>query len=93
MPSTGVPACGELRDGADRRGEAGDRPRSEVVAIGEAAGHDDGVEVGEVGLLVPDEPRVADPPARGQGVALVAGARELKDAESGHVAASSTSIS
>ncbi len=78
------PGVGELGHRAHRRREAGDRARSQVVAVGEAAGHDDRVEVGEVGLLVPDEPRLADPLAGGERVALVAGARELEDAERGH---------
>ncbi len=45
---------GEPGDGVHDGGEAGDGAGAEVVAIGEAAGEDDAVNVGEGCLLVPE---------------------------------------
>ena len=61
MPSTGPPSAAKRRDGLHRGREAGDRAGAQVVAVGEAARDDDRVDAGEVGLLVPDQPRLADP--------------------------------
>ena len=71
----------ELDDGLHHRREARDRARAQVVAVGEAAGHDDRVGPAQVALAVPQQLRVADAPRGRQRVDLVAGAGELKDAE------------
>jgi hypothetical protein len=46
---------GELGDGAHDGGETGDGAGAEIVAVGEAAGEDDGVAIVEVLGLMPDE--------------------------------------
>src|SRR4029077_17802395 len=71
----------EASDGLHRRREPRDRPCAEIVAIGEASGYDHTVQLREIRLLVPDQSALADPPHRRQGVALVAGPRELDDAD------------
>src|SRR5207253_3403571 len=49
------PAAGdELGQGFDHRRPAGDRPRAQVVAVREAAGKDDAVELGQVAVAMPD---------------------------------------
>ncbi len=63
------------------RREARDRPRPQVVAIGEAAGHNDRVCPPQVTLAVPQQLRVADATGGLQRIDLVAGAGELEDAE------------
>ena len=78
-------------DRLHRRREAGDRAGAQVVAVGEAAGDDDRVDAGEVGLLVPDQPRLADQRAGVQRVPLVAGAGELDDPEARHASLRSRS--
>ena len=72
---------GERGDRLHRGCETRDRPGAQVVAVGEAAGDDHRVEAGEVAVAVPDELRVGDPTAGEHRVALVAGARELKNPE------------
>ena len=46
---------GELADSRHDRRELGDGPATEVVAVGEAAGEDDGIDARERGGIVPDE--------------------------------------
>jgi hypothetical protein len=51
------PASGrEVPDRLHHRGEAGDGPAAQVVAVGEPAGQDEAVVTGQVGVLVPDVP-------------------------------------
>ena len=83
MPSTGPPLSANSRTASIDRGEPGDRACAQVVAVAEAAGHDDSVDAVEARLLVPDHPGLADPLAGRQRVPLVAGAGELEDAEHG----------
>ena len=47
MPTTGPPPAAKLHRRHDRR-EAGDGPRAQVVAVGEAAGEDHGIEADQV---------------------------------------------
>ena len=54
MPSTGMPRPAAAIDLAHHGGELGDRTAAQVVAVGEAAGHDDGVDALEVGVGVPE---------------------------------------
>src|SRR4029450_8369992 len=49
----GPAAPGELGDRAHHRGEPGDGAAAQVVAVGEAAGEDDGVHALEVAVAVP----------------------------------------
>ena len=68
---------GELGDRLHHRREAGDRAGAQVVAVGEAAGHDDRVDAREVAVAVPEQPCLADRARTAlERVALVAGARE-----------------
>jgi hypothetical protein len=53
----------EVRDRLHRRREARDRSRAQVIAIGEAAGHDDGVHAAEIAVTVPDQLGVGEAPA------------------------------
>ena len=73
--------AGERDHRLHRRREARDRARAQVVAVGEAARHDDRVGAAQVALAVPDQLGVADARGRAERVDLVAGARELQDAE------------
>ena len=56
---------GELAHRLHRRREAGDRAGAQVVAVGEAAGDDDGVDPVQVALFVPDQPRLGAGPLAG----------------------------
>ena len=76
---------GEAGHGLHGGSEPGDRASPQVVAVGEPAGDDHGVEVREIRLLVPDEPRVTDPLACRERVALVARPGELQHPESHQV--------
>ena len=73
-------AC-ERDHGLHRRREARDRPGTQVVAVGEAAGDDDRIAPLEVAVTVPEQDRLAHAPRREPRVDLVAGAGELEDAE------------
>ena len=64
-----------------RRREPRDRPRPQIIAVREASRHDHHVDARQVGLLVPDEPRVTDSAAGEKRVTLVAGAGELQYAK------------
>ena len=46
---------GELLDGLHDGREFGDRPAAQVVAIGEASGEDDGIDIAQGGGVVPDK--------------------------------------
>src|SRR4051812_20999971 len=72
---------GEAADCLHRGREAGDRSGAQVVAVGEPAGDDHAIEVREVGLLVPDQPALADTLDRLERIPLVAGAGELDHAD------------
>ena len=48
-------AFGEFFHGLHHRREAGDRAGAQIVAVGKAAGQDDGVAVRQIFGLVPDE--------------------------------------
>jgi hypothetical protein len=54
----GAAGARELPHRLHHRAEAGDGPGAEVVAVGEPAGKDHGVDIGKVGVLVPDQPHV-----------------------------------
>jgi hypothetical protein len=64
---------GELGDLLHDRGKARDRPRPQVVAIGEAARDDNCVDALQVVIAVPQDDRLADPLAGQLGVDLIAG--------------------
>ena len=72
---------GELGDLLHHRGKARDRAHAQVVAVGEAAGDDDGVDALQVAVAVPEDDRVADPAAGHERIDLVAGPGEADDAE------------
>ena len=72
---------GELGHLLHHRRKARDRPRTQVVAVGEAARDDHGVDAVQVAIAVPEQHRLADALRGLQGVDLVAGAREADDAE------------
>ena len=72
---------GELLDPGHRRSESGDRADPQVVAVGEAAGDDDRIDVAEVVVTVPDDLRVADPAGGENGIDLVAAAGEPQHPE------------
>jgi hypothetical protein len=74
--------AGEALDLAHDRREARDRAHAQVVAVGEPAGHDHRVHALQVGVLVPEDHRVADPLGREQRVDLVARAGEADHPES-----------
>ncbi len=80
MPSTGSPPFAASTSGAHDRGEPGDRPAAQVVAVGEATGQDDGVDAVQVGVAVPQRDGLAAGDADGaRGVAVVERAREGDD--------------
>jgi hypothetical protein len=84
----------ELDHRLHRRREPRDRPRAQVVAVGEAPGHDDRVGTLQIAVAVPQELRVGDLLRGVQRVDLVAGAGKLKNAELHlEVAASAETIS
>ena len=61
--------------------EAGDRPGAQVVAVGEAAGHDHHVDAVQVPVAVPEDHRLPGPLGGELSVHLVAGPREADDPE------------
>ncbi len=63
------------------RGEAGDRARPQVVAIGEAAGHDHRVHALEIAVGVPQQRGLAHALGRLYSVDVVAGAGKANDPE------------
>ena len=81
MPSTGPPSRANSITRLHHRREARDRADAQVVAVGEAAGHDDRVDAAQVAVAVPEQLGVAEAPAGQQRVDLVAGAGEADDAE------------
>ena len=68
---------GELLDGLHDGREFGDGAAAQVVAVGEAAGQDDGVDIAESGGVVPDElrllPEVVGDGVEGVVIAIAAG--------------------
>ena len=54
MPEHEPAVGGELLDRLHDRRKFGDRAAAQVVAVGEAAGQDDGVDIAEGGGIVPD---------------------------------------
>ena len=87
------PAARELAHGVHDRREARDRPDAEVVAVGETAGKDHGVDAAQVAVAVPEDLGVAEAAAGEQGVDLVARAGEPHYAEPHAAAPSSTCTS
>ena len=83
MPTTGPPARGELGDRVHHRREAGDRAGAQVVAVGEAAGHDDRVDAADRRVAVPaaSRPRAPSVLDRPLHVELAVGAGEQHDAD------------
>ena len=79
----------ELDHRLHQRREASDGAHAQVVAVGEAAGHDHGVDAAEVAVAVPEQVGVGEAAAGHEGVDLVAGAREADHAEL-HAASSSS---
>src|SRR2546421_390189 len=73
--------AGELEPRLHQRGEARDRAGSQVVAVGEPARHDHGVDALEVPVAVPQQDGLADARGRELRVDLVAGAGKADDAE------------
>ena len=71
----------EALDLGHHRREARDRADAQVVAVGEAAGDDDGVHAAQVRVGVPQQRRLAGATRREQRVDVVAGAGEADDAE------------
>ncbi len=84
MPSTGPPSAAKRADLDHHGREARDGADAQVVAVGEAAGDDDGVDALEVRVAVPELHRVARERAGEARVRVVAGAGEGDDAERGH---------
>ena len=77
MPSTGMPSCARGDDVLHQGGAGGDGAGPQVVAVGEAAGEDHGVDVLEVVVGVPQRDRLTSGQAhRAGGVDVVQGARE-----------------
>jgi hypothetical protein len=72
---------GPLLDLAHDRGMGRDGAAAEVIAIGEAAGHDDEIDLGDIAVPVPDHPgRLAHGmPKSGGDVMLAIGAGEDDD--------------
>jgi len=69
---------GELFHGLHHGAEPRDRAAAQIIAVAEAAGHDDAVGVAERGVLVPDEPRGMAEQAHGvDGVLIAVAGREL----------------
>ena len=64
--------AGELGDLLHHRRKARDRARAQVVAVGEAAGHDHRVDALEISVRVPQDHRLADALGGEQRVDLVA---------------------
>ena len=64
----------------DRR-KARNRPRPEIVAVGEPARHDDRVDAFQVALGVPQQLGVTDAPRRVERIDLIASAGKLEYAE------------
>jgi hypothetical protein len=87
-PEHRLASCRMLGHRLHRRREARERPRPQVVAVREASRHDHHVDALQVGLLVPDEARIAHSAAGKHRVPLVAGARELEDAKRGQESSS-----
>jgi hypothetical protein len=85
------PAPGGVDHFGHHRREPGDRAAAQVVAVGEAAGQDHGVDVGEAVVAVPERHRLMTAGAYGAlGVDVVEGAREGDDADPHSAASSST---
>ena len=83
MPTTGPPAAAKLGHGVHDRREAGDGARAQVVAVGEATGHDDRV---DAAAAVGRRATAARPRRRGRATAsthveLAVRAREEHDAD------------
>ena len=71
---------GELLDGLHHRAEPRNRPAAQIVAIAEAAGHDDGIGVAQGGVLMPDQPRGVAEQAHGvDGVLVAVAGGKLED--------------
>ena len=71
---------GELFHGLHHGAEPRDRAAAQVIAVAEAAGHDDAVGVAERGVLVPDEARgMAEVPHSVDGVLVAVAGGELED--------------
>ena len=91
IPSTRPPSRANVDHRLHHRREARDRADAQVVAVGEPAGDDDGVDAVEVAVGVPEEHRPRRRARGQQRVDLVAGAREADDAELHRATASTIS--
>jgi hypothetical protein len=73
---------GELADGLHDGAESGDGAAAEVVAVAEAAGDEDGVDIAEAMFLMPDVFGVLAELAQGMdGILVAIGCGELEDGE------------
>ena len=85
-----APLTGELGHGLHHRREAGDRAGAEVVAVGEAAGDDDGVDALQVAVAVPEDLRVAVALTGLERIDFVTGSGKPDDAETGQSTATTS---
>src|SRR5262249_18609521 len=84
---------GELADGLHDRAEPGDGARSQVVAVGEAAGHDDGVDAVDRAVAVPEQPGVGAEVAHDlEHVELAVRPGEQHDPDRGHAGTTSANV-
>jgi hypothetical protein len=82
MPSTGRPRPAAATTSVMIGARLAIAPRAQVVAVGEAAGHDHGVDPAQVVVGVPQRNRgAARQPDRARGVAVVERAGERDDAD------------
>ena len=81
MPSTATPALARSLTSRMHRGMGRDGAAAQVVAIGEAAGHDDEIDLGQLAVPVPDHlGRLAHGMPKGGGdIMLAIGAGEDDD--------------
>ena len=79
----GATGAGKIHNGIHHRGEFRDGPGPQVVAVGESAGHDDGVVSGQVAVLMPDITGVLTKHAinRVMAIGIAPRPREYQDAE------------
>ena len=93
MPTTGPPAAANSGDRVHHRGEARDGARAQVVAVGEAAGHDDRVDAARRVVAVPqDGASTAERLDGPDDVLLAVRAGEQDDADSRTHRASSATV-
>ena len=81
MPNTRPPSRANSATASITGAKRATAPGAQVVAVGEAARHDHGVDAAQVALGVPQQHRLSDPRRGELGIDLVAGAGEADDAE------------